>query len=365
MSADGLYIGLMSGTSLDGIDAALMAFHDGSVSTVATHYHPYPDDVRTEALALNATVENELHRSAVLANTLARLYATATNALLATNKLAPPQIKAIGCHGQTLRHRPEAGYSLQINSPALLAELTAIDVICDFRSRDIAAGGQGAPLVPAVHDALFRTPTEHRVILNLGGIANLTQLKPGAPALGFDCGPANMLLDAWIQHCQGKAYDADGSWARTGKVIPTLLQRLLENSFLQLAPPKSCGREQFNLPMLLAELKGDESPADVQATLAEFTVRSSADAIKRWCGIPDAVYLCGGGARNIALTEGLRTALPTARIESTDSLGVAADWVEAVAFAWLAFQHVARQPGNRPEVTGARGPRILGACYPA
>lgn len=363
-----LLVGLMSGTSLDGVDAVLAKFEAGRVECLASHYAPYEASIRAEVLALHGTCENELHRAALLANRLARVYADAVTALLAkvSHGDAPAKaIRAIGCHGQTIRHMPGQGYTLQLNNPALLAEMTGIDVVADFRSRDIAAGGQGAPLVPAFHDAMFRSTAKHRVILNIGGIANLTDLAPGRATTGFDCGPGNMLLDGWIQRHLGLPFDQDGSWAQQGRRLPELHARLLDHPFLALPPPKSCGREQFNLDWLDMQLDGKEKPEDVQATLTAFTAATIADAIGRHCGQPDELYVCGGGAGNVALMTTLRDRLPQWRVDTTDALGLAPNRVEATAFAWLAWRTLHRQPGNLPAVTGASGPRVLGAIYPA
>jgi anhydro-N-acetylmuramic acid kinase len=359
------YVGLMSGTSLDGVDAVLASF-DGSLPICrATHYLPFDGDTRTEALALNSAGANELHRAACLANRLAQAYATAVSDLLARAKVAPQTVHAIGCHGQTVRHAPEHGYTLQLNNPALLAELTGIAVVADFRSRDIAAGGQGAPLVPAFHDAVFRDAKQHRVILNIGGIANLTDLAPGQETRGFDCGPGNMLLDAWARRHLGRPYDTGGEWSRQGRALPPLLSRLLAHPYLALPPPKSCGREQFNLDWLDRQLAGNETPEDVQATLTEFTAETAAAAIRDHCGGAPELYVCGGGAHNGALMAALHGRLPGSRVDTTDLLGLPPDWVEAMAFAWLAQRCVRNEPGNLPAVTGARGPRVLGAIYPA
>jgi anhydro-N-acetylmuramic acid kinase len=362
------FVGLMSGTSLDGVDAVLAAFDNGHSEFLASHHLPFDDSIRAEALALHDRGNDELHRAALLANRLASAYAEAVAALLSkVSRRGTPigEIRAIGCHGQTVRHAPQRGYTLQLNNPALLAELTGIAVIADFRSRDIAAGGQGAPLVPAFHDALFRSPDVHRVILNLGGIANLTNLAPQSATTGFDCGPGNMLVDAWAQRNLGQPYDSDGTWAASGKAIPELLERLAAHPFLALPPPKSCGREDFKLAWLTAQLSGTERPEDVQATLAAFTVKTVVDAVRRHCGTPDELYVCGGGARNIELMRLLAEATPGRRTTTTDFLGLPVDWVEAAAFAWLAWRTLHGQPGNLPAVTGARGPRILGAIYPA
>jgi anhydro-N-acetylmuramic acid kinase len=366
MSAPSLIVGLMSGTSLDGIDAALVEIDfSGFPHLRDALYLPYPDDLRHVLLSLHLSQDNELHTAALTGNRLARHYADAVLRLLAQSGTAADTVLAIGCHGQTVRHNPADGYTLQLCNSALLAELTGIKVVADFRSRDIAAGGQGAPLVPACHDALFRHPTLHRVILNIGGIANLTSLAPGAVAQGFDCGPGNLLLDAWIQRHRGQHYDSGGEWASSGHVLPTLLRQLQLHSFFTQAPPKSCGREEFNLAWLDGILTGNEAPADVQATLAALTAGMAARAIATWCGRVDEVYVCGGGAHNKTLMRMLAADSAPAQVASTDSLGLSADWVEAVAFAWLAHRTLTGLPGNLPEVTGAAGPRILGAIYSA
>lgn len=357
------YIGLMSGTSLDGVDAALVSFAGAQPECLATAYLPYPEDLRQELLALSVAGHDELRRAATVSNRLAHLYANAVSALGVADN--PPKIRAIGCHGQTVRHAPDAGYSIQLNNPALLAELTGIAVVADFRSRDIAAGGQGAPLVPAFHHAAFWVPDVDRLILNLGGIANLTRLGRDGSVAGFDCGPGNMLLDAWSQRHLGKPFDENGAWAASGSILDTLLSRLLQHGFLAMPPPKSCGREQFGLDWLLEQVRGGENPADVQATLVELTAISVTQAIDRWCGRPGELFLCGGGAHNAQLLRSLERQLPGVRIARTDVLGLPADWVEAVAFAWLARQTIQGLPGNLPEVTGARGGRILGSVYPA
>lgn len=360
-----LLVGLMSGTSLDGIDAALVDFSAERPRTLAAVCHPYPPQLREEAMALQASGVNELDRAARFANELARTYADATAAVLATAGVSAKDVRAIGCHGQTVRHQPAAGYSIQLNSPALLAEQTGITVVADFRSRDIAAGGQGAPLVPAFHSAVFGHAVTPRAILNLGGIANLTYLRPGHAVTGFDCGPANLLMDGWIERHEGLTYDVEGAWAEGGHVLPELLADLAADQFFSVSPPKSCGRDEFNLAWLDRSLKGSERPQDVQATLMELTASTVADALSRWCAEAEELFVCGGGAHNTALMARLATKLPNRRVASTDSLGLSPDWVEAVAFAWLAWQALEGKPGNLPAVTGARGARVLGAIYPA
>ena len=355
----------MSGTSLDGVDAALVDLSQAAPQLIASHYQPYPQPLKDALLALHQPAPNELHQSHLIANQLAREYASATHALLKKAGVGAGQIQAIGCHGQTVRHCPEHGYTVQLNNAALLTELTDIHVVSDFRSRDIAAGGQGAPLVPAFHDHVLRHPSIHRAILNIGGIANLTDLAPDRATSGFDCGPGNLLMDAWITLHQGKPYDRDGAWAASGKAIPVLLQQLLTESFFASAPPKSTGRDLFNLAWLEKHLTGHEAPEDVQATLLALTGDSIAAAVQRFCAGTKEIYLCGGGAHNSALASHLQRALPQCRIQKTEALGIAADWMEAIAFAWLAEQALHLRPGNLPNVTGAQHPCVLGAIYPA
>ncbi|GAB3264738.1 anhydro-N-acetylmuramic acid kinase [Chitinimonas naiadis] len=361
-----LYIGLMSGTSLDGIDAALVDFATGQPRLQASLLLPFPPALRAELLALQAPTDNELDRTAQAENALADLYAEAVAQLLRQSQLPASAIAAIGMHGQTIRHRPERGYTLQIGNAARLAELSGITVVSDFRNRDIAAGGQGAPLVPAFHQGIFGGPV-HRVILNIGGIANVTDLPLDGAVRGWDTGPGNVLLDGWIARHQGHAYDADGRWARTGQVSETLLAVLLAAPYFAAPPPKSTGRDLFHLAWLdeqLAHLPTLDT-ADVQATLLAFTARSIATEIDRQASGAAEIYVCGGGARNGALMEAIRQLLAPRHLVSTEKLGLHPDWVEAVAFAWLARRCLGGQPGNLPAVTGAKGARVLGAIYPA
>ncbi len=360
-----LYIGIMSGTSLDGIDVALLDFSGRAPKLIATHYEPYQEALRQSLLALHTPAGDELQRASLIANTLATLYADAVSKLLEKSDASPAEIRAIGCHGQTIRHRPEHGYTIQLGNGAMLAEISGITTINDFRSRDIAAGGQGAPLVPAFHQQLLRHPETHRVIVNIGGISNLTDLAPGKPACGFDCGPGNLLMDAWMQHHTGQTYDKNGALAASGAVLKSLLENLLQESYFSMPPPKSCGRDLFNLHWLSSKLKGNESVADVQATLLELTCTCIATSIIRHCEGAQEIYLCGGGAHNAALISRLQAMLPEALIRLTDDLGINADWLEAIAFAWLAKQTLDRHPANLPEVTGARHPCILGAIHQA
>ena len=358
----------MSGTSLDGVDAALTEFKQApgqalESKVIKTYTLPFSAELREELLSLHEIGHNEIHRTALAGNQLARLYAQAVNGLLAEANIGPTQISAIGCHGQTIRHRPELGYTIQIGNAALLAELTGITIVSDFRSRDIAANGQGAPLVPAFHQAVFGHPNINRTIINIGGIANLSVLNNGQEIIGFDSGPGNMLMDAWAEMHTGQRYDEAGNWAMTGKVIDPLLSTLLAHEFFTLPPPKSTGRDLFNIEWLKAHLKPHDLPQNVQRTLLAFTAKSIADAVQKHAPNTDEIYLCGGGAFNQALIQHLRLLLHPVKIEATDILGINVSAVEAAAFAWLARQALLKAPGNLPCVTGADGLRILGAIY--
>lgn len=375
-AASSLYIGLMSGTSLDGVDGVLASIPDNgqAVVTIASAYVPFPDHLRAALLALQHPGEDELHLGALAAAELVRHYTQCVDALLHKSGRMSASIRAIGVHGQTVRHRPELGYTCQINHPGLLAEQCGIDVIADFRSRDIAAGGQGAPLVPAFHRAAFGSDDEARVVVNIGGIGNISILPAGRHSLtaGFDTGPGNVLMDAWIAMHLGQAYDAGGTWAASGTPDAGLLSVLRSHAYFALPPPKSTGRDLFHLAWLQDRLAGlgPLPAADVQATLAALTADTIADAILTHAPATEAVYLCGGGAHNVFLTGLLERALQTGArrmipVASTAALGIAPQHVEALAFAWLAQRFCLRLPGNLPVVTGARGPRILGALYPA
>jgi anhydro-N-acetylmuramic acid kinase len=367
-----LYIGLMSGTSLDGLDAVLVEF-DAGAPRVLDHVHrPFAPALRSELLALNTSGPDELHRAALAANALVRLEAECVQALLAHAGLPAASVTAIGAHGQTVRHRPGEfdglGYTLQLHNGALLAELAGIDVVCDFRSRDVAAGGQGAPLVPAFHAAVFAQPGRELAVLNLGGIANLTLLGADGELLGFDCGPANALLDGWCERLTGRPFDEGGAWGAGGQVLVPLLQALMAEPFLQLPPPKSTGRDLFNLAWLLPLLDRHAAGAaaqDVQATLAEFSALAAAEHLRRHAPHSAELLVCGGGVFNTDLLARLAARLPGIAVRSTAEHGVPPTQVEAVAFAWLAQAFTERRPGNRVSVTGAAGPRILGALYPA
>jgi anhydro-N-acetylmuramic acid kinase len=371
-----VFIGLMSGTSLDGIDAVAIEFEPPGMPPAARVLgharRGFAAELRAEFAALNVAGADELHRAALAANGLARESALLVEALLESASCARASVVAIGSHGQTVRHRPRqfdgTGYTVQLNAPALLAELTGIDVVADFRSRDVAAGGQGAPLVPAFHHAMFGRADASVAVLNLGGIANLTSLDQNGAIAGFDCGPANVLLDLWCERSTGRTFDPAGAWGATGKVDPHLLEACLQEPYFALAPPKSTGRDLFNPGWLEARLEATRararlSPQDVQATLAQLTADVVAAAFRRHLANAAELIVCGGGARNADLMARLAQALAPARVVASDERGLPADQVEAAAFAWLARAFVHRLAGNVPAATGAAGPRVLGALY--
>jgi anhydro-N-acetylmuramic acid kinase len=362
-----LYIGLMSGTSLDGVDGALAQFDGDAITTIAAAYVAFPPSLRAELMALQTRGDNEIEREALAANQLAQHYAQCVAELLRESGHTAAEVHAVAVHGQTIRHRPELGFTRQTNNSALLAELCGIDVIADFRSRDIAAGGQGAPLVPAFHQALFGKAGQARVVANIGGISNISVLGGDGRVTGFDTGPGNVLMDGWIHRHRQQEYDADGAWAASGKVIPDLLAELLKEPYLALPAPKSTGRDLFHLAWLDKRLAvyAPAAPEDVQRTLTEYTAVTLAEAIKADGGGADAVYICGGGAYNGVLMDALGAALGNqVMVASTQALGVAPNRVEALAFAWLGYRFSERLAGNLPAVTGAQGERVLGALYP-
>ncbi|MFL1515499.1 anhydro-N-acetylmuramic acid kinase [Pseudomonas prosekii] len=361
-----LYIGVMSGTSLDGLDIALIE-QTSAIKLIATHYIPMPETLRAELLGLCASGPDEIARSAIAQQNWVTLAAQGIHALLDQQHLKLADIRAIGSHGQTIRHEPARGFTVQIGNPALLTELTGITVVSDFRSRDVAAGGQGAPLVPAFHEALFEQQPGNRAVLNVGGFSNLSLIEPGKAVAGFDCGPGNVLLDAWIYQQRGDNFDRDGQWAASGKIEPTLLSELLSDPFFVTKGPKSTGREVFNLPWLMQHLSHLPTFAaeDVQATLLELTALTIIESLQSAQSNTRELLVCGGGAHNAALMARLASLLPNAKVSSTAAYGVDPDWVEAMAFAWLAHCCLEGIAANRPSVTGARGLRILGAIYPA
>jgi anhydro-N-acetylmuramic acid kinase len=370
-----LFVGLMSGTSLDGADAVLADCASAHPRVVAHAYQPFAAPLRDALLALQASGPDELHRAALAANQLADEYADLVRVLLAKADVRAATVRAIGAHGQTVRHRPELSYTWQINAPARLAELSGIDVVADFRSRDIAAGGQGAPLVPALHARLFGQPSREIGVLNLGGIANLTQLPSLASSQavrGWDCAPGNVLLDHWAaEHGHGR-YDDNGRWAASGQVREALLAALLAEPWLQRPPPKSTGRDLFNAAWLERHqaLLRSTRAEDVQATLSEFTAQCVARSVAQHMPRCESLVVCGGGTNNADLLGRLCVALEAhngraIEVQSSERWGIAPDQVEALAFAWLAHQFVSGAPGNLPAVTGAHGQRLLGALYPA
>ena len=375
-----LYIGLMSGTSLDGADGVLADFSGSKLRIVASASEPFSEVFRAELLALNSPTHNELHRGAMGGSQIAAVYAKVVAKLLqaaSTQGVEARQITAIGAHGQTVRHQPQrtsagpegAGYTLQLNNPALLAELTGIDVVADFRSRDVAAGGQGAPLVPAFHQSIFGERDRLMAVLNIGGISNMSVLPAAGAGVvtGFDCGPGNALIDAWCQQHKGKPFDEGGAWAASGKLIPALLVSLLDEPYFSKSPPKSTGRDLFSLEWLAMKLVpfSSERPEDVQNTLTELTASACVAAMTGHAKNCGELIVCGGGAFNTFMLARLQARLPDTKVSISDAHGLPALEVEAAAFAWLARRTVRREPGNLPGVTGARGSRVLGAVYPA
>lgn len=360
------YVGLMSGTSLDGVDAVVVQFSQSGLAIRGSAYRAFDAALRDELLALTTTGPDELARAARAGNVLARLYAATVREALATCGAKAEDIAAVGCHGQTVRHRPGEGYTIQIGNAALLAELTGIAVVSDFRSRDVAARGQGAPLVPGFHAAMFAAANEDRVVLNLGGIANVSILGRHGDVLGFDTGPGNCLMDFWAARHLGEPFDRDGSWAASGRPLPRMLEAMLRERYFHAPPPKSTGRDLFDGAWLRRHVPAtatDTDTRDVQATLLELTAQSVARAIEAYRA--QRVIVCGGGTRNRALLARLTELVAPAVVEPSDRHGLEAQLVEATAFAWLARQALEAKPGNLPAVTGARGPRVLGAIYPA
>ncbi len=365
---DDLFVGIMSGTSLDGVDVVLASFDAaGRPHIRGAASAPFELTLRSELLALQSSGPDELHRAALAANRLVDFQARLVDQLCSQSGVDHSAVTAIGAHGQTVRHRPELGYTIQLNAPARLAEACGIAVVSDFRSRDIAAGGQGAPLVPAFHDALFRRPGVHRVVLNLGGMSNVTDLPadPTAVVRGWDCGPGNVLLDGWIARHRDALFDADGAWASSGRVHPGLLERLLDDPWFALPPPKSTGRDLFDGAWLDARLANFDpiDPGDVQATLAALTATVVVDSIRRHAGQPDELIVCGGGAYNGDLLRRIGEFMDT-RISTSATDGIAPEHIEGLAFAWLAMRCLSHRSGNLPAVTGAAGLRVLGAINP-
>jgi anhydro-N-acetylmuramic acid kinase len=364
-----IYIGLISGTSLDGVDAVVVRFEGDHPHLLASHHEPYPAGLKQDIRALCLPGYDEIDRLGRLDRLVAEVFANAAQCALDSSGLAREAVVAIGCHGQTVRHRPEQtpSFTLQICDPNTLVEMTGITTVADFRRRDMAAGGQGAPLVPAYHKALFQQEGKSTIVLNLGGIANITCLPADGslPIKGYDTGPANTLLDSWAERHTGTCFDDRGTWARSGTIHPRLLDRLLDETYFRLPGPKSTGTETFNLNWLSVKL-GDLkiSAADVQATLVELTVQTVADAIVREGFGSAQLLICGGGVHNDYLLERLALQLEGCHLSSTQAYGVEPDWVEAITFAWLAKRTLSGLSGNLPSVTGATKDLILGGIYP-
>jgi len=362
------YVGLMSGTSMDGVDAVLVDFSGDGLQVIASHEKPIPEPLLSQLHQLADPKTGDINLLGQCDRACGELFAAATNELLAIHNVDANQVIAIGSHGQTVRHMPNLTYpfSLQIGDACTIATLTDIDTIADFRRKDIALGGQGAPLVPAFHQQQFNHKTLKRVILNIGGISNITWLGDGDDITGFDTGPGNTLLDMWFQQHQDGQYDESGQWAATGAVISELLNSLLTHPYFNTPAPKSTGRELFNLAWLTQHLSNFShlAPQDVQATLSQLTAQSIANELRQLNGV-DELYICGGGVYNQDLLQRLQSLLPTVSIASTQQLDLEPQWVEAIAFAWLAYCFIENMTSNLPQVTGARRAAILGAFYPA
>ncbi len=378
VSKNQLYIGLMSGTSVNSIDAALIDYSLPSPVLIATHEHAIPPDVRKKIIELCTPSTNEIEKFGNLNRALGILFSDATKELLTKANISPARVKAIGSHGQTIRHHPngvneEHGFSLQIGDPSTIAANTGITTVADFRNKDIALNGQGAPLTPALHANVFRDTENDRCIINIGGMANITFLPSERntsekSVFGFDTGPGNVLLDHWINRCENQPYDAGGKWASKGTVNHLFLNKMNSHPYFELHYPKSTGREDFNSNWLeeqLALLATDDSiaPIDVQTTLAELTATTISDALKKYCDNSKEIYICGGGVHNLYLMERIRANLPDKKLGTTEELGVHPDWVEACAFAWFAKQTMERHTSNLPEVTGASRTAILGGIF--
>ncbi len=372
--SDLLYVGLMSGTSIDAIDSAIVRCEGGDISVLACREHPIPAATRNRIATLSHCGPNEIEQLGTLDRELGILFAQAVVALLDEAGIPAQDIAAIGSHGQTLRHRPRSGghlpdqsFTLQIGDPNTIAEITGITTVADFRRRDIAAGGEGAPLAPGFHAAAFAREGSNRAIVNIGGIANASILAGTTLVAGFDTGPGNTLLDNWVNQHRGERYDRAGAWAAEGKVNPALLSRLMAHPFLEKSGPRSTGKEAFNLKWLTSCHPAVDSmdAQSVQATLCQFTAAAIVQGLNR-CELDiSEVYICGGGVHNEDLMRRLHLALTPIKLDTTAALGLDPDWVEAAAFAWLARQTLAGQAGNAAVVTGARGPRVLGGIFPA
>ena len=365
MTGPQYYVGLISGTSVDGVDAVVVSLEDDQLKLIASHCEPYPQSVRETVLSLSQPGINEIDSLGQADLTVADTFALAAKTVIKTANLSPDQITAIGSHGQTVRHRPQQAYpfTLQIGDPNRIVEHTGITTVADFRRRDMAAGGQGAPLAPAFHRAVFSAQDQVTAVVNIGGVANVTVLYPDGRILGFDTGPGNTLMDAWSRQHRNQPYDANGDWAASGPLDNRLLERLLDDAYFELPPPKSTGPEYFNPVWMRSRLGGSVSVVSVQRTLLELTAVTIATALSQ--EQPQRIAICGGGAHNAALMDRLRSLLDPAEVCTTEVLGIHPDWVEAAAFAWLAHRTMTSQSGNEPSVTGASGYRVLGAIYPS
>lgn len=370
--SEALYIGLMSGTSLDGIDAALVNISNegNTIELLHATESPIEATLKSELQKLCAPAENEIVRSGQASIEIAIAFSAAVKNLLKAANISAKQIAAIGSHGQTIRHHPEAAFpfTVQIGDPSTIAELTGITTVADFRPRDMAAGGEGAPLAPAFHEQIFGSRSQHCHVVNIGGIANLSVLDSRGPTRAFDTGPGNTLMDQWIQQHQQQKYDKNGHWASSGKSNAALLNKLLTEPYFHKPPPKSTGRELFNLPWLkkaLQNISEEVSPADVQATLLQLTVQTISHDILQYGHNQGEIFVCGGGSENIQLMEALQSQLPAHTVLSSDAAGVSSQYMEAMAFAWLAFRTHHQLTGNLPDVTGAGRAVILGGIYPA
>jgi len=362
MKNSSLLFGVMSGTSLDGIDVVLVDINNNKINIIDFQHRSYSPDIMSKILNLHLPQHNDLEESIFLSKSHAKITADCINSILKKLNFNPEEILAIGYHGQTIRHNPVAEYSVQIGDGHLLSELTRITVVSDFRNRDLAAGGQGAPLVPAFHNEIFSSKSKNRGIINIGGISNITYLPKNGSILGFDCGPGNILMDHWIKESKNKNFDDSGCWAKSGRIIDEFLKDCLEEKFFIKKPPKSTGRDLFNLKWIKNLIKKNYAHADIQRTLLELTAITIADNLKKFCNDIEELYICGGGGENKFLLERLGV-LTKINIQKTDDLNIPAQQVETVAFAWLAQKTINKDFNNSPTVTGARGLRVLGAIH--
>jgi anhydro-N-acetylmuramic acid kinase len=362
MSSSSLLFGVMSGTSIDGIDIVLIDKINKKIKVLDFLHLPYESQIKNKILALHIPSHNELEASIQTSKIHAKITASGINQILKKLDIKTNLVKAIGYHGQTIRHKPDMQYSIQIGDAHLLAELTKISVVSDFRNRDLVAGGQGAPLVPTFHQDIFSSKNKNRVILNIGGISNITFLPTQDSILGFDCGPGNILLDHWIKEHKNLNYDTAGKWARSGTLIKELLTSFLKEDFFKKIPPKSTGRDLFNLEWINHHIKKEYSLEDIQNTLVELTAISIINSINKFCPKTDEIFICGGGSQNLYLLERIKS-LSTLDIKTTNNLNIPPQQVESIAFAWLADKTMQKQFNNTPSVTGAHGPRILGTVH--